>query len=339
MHRGKLSVVSCKSGRPFAVKVCRALAGALTERGSPAALLVPATERWFPNGEVKVVINRNIRGDDVYVIQNIANPLSSRSINDNLLALLVALDAARQSDAEHITAVIPYFPYSRQERKKGREAISAALVARFLEDAGVERVITMDIHAEAIAGFFRSAVLEDLHASRSIIPAFLDLYGRDPADRLAVVSPDTGSANRARHFSQKLGCALAICDKERDPVTGKVRSTRLVGDVRGRDVLIVDDMIDEGSSIVAAVEEVRRGGADHVYLACTFPFFNGPAIGRLEGLFWGGKIRCVMGTDALSRGKRFVSSHPWYREVSVAPLFAQVIFLINTKQSVSELLK
>lgn len=348
MHRGRLSVIGCKSGRLFSVRMCRAIVDGFRRRypgpgPSPDSerVSVPVTERIFPNGEVKVVVNGNIRGNDVYVVQSVVDPLSHRSVNDNLMAVLTAINAAHQSDAENITAVLPYFPYSRQERKKTREAITAAQIARFLEESGVDRVITLDIHAEAIAGFFRKASLENLHASAALIPCFLGLYPRPHPDKtLAVVSPDVGSANRARYFSKALKCTLAIGDKERDYGTGgRIVGMRLVGRVRRRDVLIVDDIIDTGDSMAKIIRAVKAAGAVDVYAACSFAFLNGPAIGLFDELHAEGHLKCLIGTDAVYRGRRFAELHPWYREVSVAPLFAEVISRINLKQSVSELLK
>lgn len=347
MHRGRLVIIGCKSGRAFSVRICRALAETF-RRGYPGVepnpgphrFAVSVTEKRFANGEIKVVINENIRGSDAYVVQSVCDPMSARSVNDNLMAVLTAINAAHQSDAETITAVLPCFPYSRQERKKTREAIAAAQVARFLEESGVDRVITVDIHAEAIAGFFRHATLEDLHASGVLIAEFLRIYPKSHCqETLAVVSPDVGSANRARHFSKKLGCSLAIGDKEREYTTGSIVGTRLVGDVAGKDALIVDDMIDQGGSVVEAVTSLKAAGAREVYVACTFALLNGPAIGLFDRLYREGSLKCVIGTDAIYRGRGFSAGHPWYREVSVAPLCAEVISRINSKQSVSELLK
>ncbi|MBN1423049.1 ribose-phosphate pyrophosphokinase [Candidatus Fermentibacteria bacterium] len=347
MHRGRLTIIGCKSGRLFSVRICRALAEAFRRRypgagpnPGPDRVAVSVTEKRFANGEVKVVINENIRGSDAYVVQSVCDPLSSRSVNDNLMAVLTAINAAHQSDAETITAVLPYFPYSRQERKKTREAITAAQIAGFLEASGVDRVLTLDIHAEAIAGFFRHATLEDLHASRVLIAEFLEVYpNANRQATLAVVSPDVGSANRARYFSKTLGCTLAIGDKERDYKAGSVVGTRLVGDVAGKDVLIVDDMIDQGSSMVEVITSVKEAGAREVYVACSFALLNGPAIGLFDLLYAQADLKCVIGTDAVYRGRGFTTAHPWYREVSVAPLFAEVISRINSKQSVSQLLK
>ncbi|HFB67556.1 MAG TPA: ribose-phosphate pyrophosphokinase, partial [Calditrichae bacterium] len=203
--RGQLSVIACDSGRPLAERIMKELNNiAKQEDEAIFHRLKYTTEVTFPNGEVKVVINENIRGDDLYVVQCIDDPLSEKTVNDNLLAVLTAIHAGYQSDADHITAVLPQFPYSRQERRKTREAISAKLVANMLESAGAQRVITLDIHSEAIQGFFNTAKLEDLHASGVIIDYLQNILKLDPT-RLVVTGPDVGSAERARHYSKVLG--------------------------------------------------------------------------------------------------------------------------------------
>lgn len=340
--RGKLSIIGCKSGRRFSARICRELERMFQRENEEIyTLSVPIREHVFPNGEVKTVIHQHIRGDDVYVVQCAIDPTCRRSVNDNLMALLTAINAAHQSDADSITAVLPYFPYSRQERKKTREGITASQVARFLEESGVDRVITLDIHAEAIAGFFTRATLDDLHASKVLIDAFTNLYAKEQdLGELVVVSPDVGSAGRARFFSNKLGTDMAIADKERDySAGGNIVSIRLVGDVYKKDVLIVDDLIDTGGSIANAVKLLKEKGARDIYVAASFTFLNQPAVQRLSDLHATHDLKFVIGTDAVHRGKQFCQKYPWYREVSVATLFAEVIYRINRKKSVSEMLR
>lgn len=293
----------------------------------------------FANGEIKTVVDENIRGDDVYVIQCVDDPLSKRSVNDNLMALVTAINAVYQSDPDSITAVIPQFPYSRQERKKTREPITARLVASMLEDAGANRVITLDIHAEAIEGFFQQAILEDLHASKDLIRFFRETITMDP-NRLCIVAPDTGGAHMARYYSNQFGCALAVVDKARDYTqTSVVESMRLVGDVKDKIVILPDDLVATGGTLINACRLLRDHGAAMIYVACSLPFFNGDAVRKLDAAAAEGLFEFVAGTDAVFRGPQFLKDHPWYREVSVAKLFAQVIFNINRRRSVSELLK
>ena len=338
--RGALSLIACNSGRSFAQRIIKAMNNIAREENEKTVFRLKDTEEIiFPNGEVKVVINEFIRGDDVYIIQCIDDPLSDRSVNDNLMAVVTAIHAAYQSDPDHITVVIPQYPYSRQERRKTREAITAKLVANLLEDAGAQRVITLDIHAEAIQGFFNFTKLEDMHASGEIIDYLLNNLKLDLTN-LVVTGPDVGSADRARHYSKVLETDLAIVDKARDYTkASKVESMRLVGEVKGKDALIVDDMIATGGTLLQAAGLLKEKGARDIYVAVSLPFFNGNAVERIDRAYKDGIIKMIIGTDAVFWGEAFVKNTPWYREVSVAPLFAKVIYNINKKRSVSALLR
>lgn len=338
VHRGRLSIVACNSGKPFASRVERSLIELIqAEDGVSEPVIRQSQEVTFANGEVKTVIEENIRGDDVYVFQCVDDPQSDKSINDNLMALVTAVNAVYQSDPDRITAVIPQFPYSRQERKKGREPITARLVANLLETAGADRVITLDIHAEAIEGFFERAILEDLHASRAII-AYIEK--NVPKSNLCIVAPDTGGADMARYYSNVFQCPLAVVDKARDySKASVVESMRLVGDVEGKRILLPDDLIATGGTLINACRLLREHGAAEIYLACSLPFFNGNAPEKLDRAHEEGLFEVLIGTDAVLHGEAFFKAHPWYREVSVAELFAHVLFNINRKRSVSALLK
>ncbi len=338
--RGVLSLIACNSGRSFAERIIKALNRIARQENDKTVFRLKDTEEIvFPNGEVKVVINEFIRGDDVYIIQCIDDPLSDRSVNDNLMAVVTAIHAAYQSDPDHITVVIPQYPYSRQERRKTREAISAKLVANLLEAAGAQRVLTLDIHAEAIQGFFNFTKLEDMHASGEIIDYIRENLNLD-LKNLVVTGPDVGSADRARHYSKVLETDLAIVDKARDYTkVSKVESMRLVGDVKDKDALIVDDMIATGGTLIQAATLLKEKGARDIYVAVSLPFFNGNAVERIDRAYADGIIKMIIGTDAVFWGEAFVQNTPWYREVSVAPLFAKVIYNINKKRSVSTLLR
>ncbi len=338
--RGALALMACNSGKGFANRIIKALNEIAREENENMTYRLKDTEEIvFPNGEVKVVINEYIRGDDLYIIQCIDDPLSNRTVNDNLMALITAIHAAYQSDPDHITAVIPQYPYSRQERRKTREAISAKLVANMLETAGAQRVLTLDIHSEAIQGFFNFTKMEDMHASGELIRYITEELKLD-TENLVVTGPDVGSADRARHYSKVLGTDLAIVDKARDySKISKVESMRLVGEVKDKNVLIVDDMIATGGTLLQAAALLKEKGARDIYVAVSLPFFNGNAVERIERAYRDGLIKLVIGTDAVFWGEAFVQNTPWYHEVSIAPLFAHVIYNINKKRSVSSLLK
>ena len=339
-NRGTLTLLACNSGKKFAERIINGLNKiAREEKEHKKYHLHDTDEIVFPNGEVKVVINESVRGGDLYVIQCIDDPLSDRSVNDNLMTLVTAIHAAYQADPDHITVVIPQYPYSRQERRKTREAMSAKLIAQLLENVGAERVLTLDIHAEAIQGFFNYTRLEDMHASGEILDFIKNNLKLDHKN-LVVTGPDVGSAEKARHYSKRLGTDMAIVDKARDySIPGKVESMRLVGEVKNKNVLIVDDMIATGGTLLHAASLLKERGAQDIYVAISLPFFNGNAVERIERAYQDGIIKLVIGTDAVFWGEAFVQNTPWYREVSVAPLFAHVIYNINKKLSVSQLLR
>ncbi|HGY57058.1 MAG TPA: ribose-phosphate pyrophosphokinase [Caldithrix abyssi] len=337
-ERGALSIMACDSGREFANRIITALNKVFKNEPHYIPLrLTESEEVNFANGEIKTVIKENIRGDDHYIVQCMDDPLSDRSINDNLIALFTAVNAAFQSDADSITVVIPQYPYSRQERKKTREGITAMQVARFLEVSGANRVITLDVHAEAIMGFFSTAKLEDLHASHTILKHFQNNYS---TENLIITAPDVGGAEKARFYSKVLKTDFAIVDKARDySKAGVIESMRLVGDVKDKNVLIPDDMVGTAGTIINAAKLLKDKGARDIYVTCSLPFFNGPAKERLSEAHEQGYIAKVIGTDAVFHGANFIESNTWYDEVSIAPLFAQVIYHINAKKSVSELLR
>ncbi|HEY9844540.1 MAG TPA: ribose-phosphate pyrophosphokinase, partial [Candidatus Obscuribacterales bacterium] len=295
--RGRLSIISCDSGKAFSQRIVSHL-NQLIGRHSDTCLRT-SREVFFSNKEVKTVIEDNIRGDDVYIVQCMDDPLlrNERSVNDNLMALCTAIDAAYNSDADRITAIIPQYPYSRQERKKGRESITARQIAMFLECSGADRVITLDIHAEPIEGFFRKGHFENIHASRTII----DHIRRrsSPIPDLTVVAPDVGSVERARFYSRELKADLAVVDKVRDySRPSQIESVRLIGDVKDRNILITDDMIATGGTIVNATKLLRSKGAKDIYLVSSLPYFNGAAVEKLDVAFKEGLIKSVIGTDA-----------------------------------------
>lgn len=337
-ERGALSIMACNSGKEFASRIVKSLNSKAIEPDQILDFrLIKSKEVYFANGEVKTLIEENIRGDDHYIIQCMDDPLSDKTINDNLMTLFTAINAAFQSDADSITAVIPQFPYSRQERKKTREGITARQIARFIEDSGANRVITLDIHAEAIMGFFNSARFEDLHASQIIIDHFLENYKKGD---LVITAPDVGGAEKARFYSKALEVDLAIVDKARNySKAGVIESMRLVGNVKDKNVLLPDDMISTGGTIVNAMKLLKDQGAKDIYVACSLPFFNGNAKEALSKSYQDGVLTKVIATDAVIHGDKFIKENPWYDEVSIAPLFAAVIHNINAKRSVSELLR
>ncbi len=277
--------------------------------------LVPTEHRTFASGEILTRFEVSIRGCDFFLVQSFGPP-----VNEWLMETLIMLDAAKRASAKRITVVAPYYPYSRQDKKgRGREPISARLVADLLKTAGADRVMSVDLHAAQIQGFFDGPV-DHLFAK----PVLLDHFERtlSAADRakLTVVSPDTGRVRVADTWSDSLGAPLAIIHKRRDPnVANQVTVNEIVGDVDGRVCLLVDDMIDTGGTIVKAAQALKNSGAERVIVAATHAIFSHPAVERLQDA----AIDEVVVTDTvpLPEDKRFDA----LTVLPIAPLLARAI--------------
>ncbi len=276
----------------------------------------------FSDGEIYFQILENVRGADVFVVQPCSHP-----VDNHLLELLLMIDAFKRASAWRITAVLPYYCYARQDRKdKPRVPISAKLVADLLETAGASRALTLDLHAPQIQGYFDIPV-DHLYGS----PVLVDYFRQMKLPNLTVVSPDAGGVERARAFAKKLGAPLAIVDKRRvDMDVTEVMN--LIGDVRGRSALIVDDIIDTAGTLVKTADALVREGATQVFAACTHAILSGPAVERLEN----SKISEVVATDSVpvSEAARVLKK---LRILSVADLFARGIRSIHEETSISEL--
>jgi len=338
-NRGHLGILTCKSGKTFSDMVVAHLADIYEEKQPEDRTFhyIDSSEIHFANGEIKTVINSPIRGHDAYIIQLMDDPLSEYSVNDNLMALGTAINAVYHSDAASITVVVPQFPNSRQEKRKGRESLTASMTASFLESCGAGRVLTIDIHAKATVGFFRKARMDNLRASKILMNDMVS--NRIVKEDTVIVAPDVGSVDAVRYYSRKMMKDMALIVKERDytePST--VVSTRLVGDVEGKDVMIIDDMIATGGTLLAACEKLKEFGAKDINVSVTFPFFNGQAVEKIGEAHKKGIIKSITGTNAVFRGEEFHKGHSWYREVDVTRLFADVIYRINHMESISALL-
>ena len=266
----------------------------------------------FSDGEVTVEIKQNVRARDVFVVQSTCAPT-----NENLMELLIMVDALKRSSAERISAVIPYFGYARQDRRprSTRVPISAKVVANMLQAVGVSSVIMMDLHADQIQGFFDIPV-DNIYAS----PVLLGDLRQKNYDDLLVVSPDVGGVVRARALAKQLGCDLAIIDKRR-PKANVSEVMHVIGDIEGRNCVIMDDMIDTAGTLVKAAEVLKERGAKKVYAYCTHPIFSGPAIERIAK---GTALDEVVVTNTIPLSDA-AAQCPKIRQVSVAPLIAQTI--------------
>jgi ribose-phosphate pyrophosphokinase len=275
----------------------------------------------FSDGEIFVQIDENVRGADVFLVQPTCPP-----VNDNLMELLVMLDAFKRASAARITAVLPYYGYARQDRKvQPRVPISAKLVANLIVAAGAQRLLALDLHVGQIQGFFDIPV-DHLFAAPVIIE---NIAERGLGDAV-VVSPDAGGVERARAIAKRLRVGLAIIDKRRDGPNVAV-FMHLIGEVKGRDVIIIDDLIDTAGTLVQAADALRREGARRILACGVHAVLSGPALARIEG----SPLEEVVVTNSIPLGKD--KEHPKIRVLSVAPLLAEAIRRIHDEESVSTL--
>jgi ribose-phosphate pyrophosphokinase len=308
-----MKIIACNSNRPLAEAVAAALNLPLTQ----------ASVRRFADMEIFVEIHDNVRGEDVFVIQSTSYPA-----NDNLMELLIMLEARRRGSARRITAVIPYFGYARQDRKSGpRTPISAKLVANLITEAGADRVLTLDLHAGQIQGFFDIPV-DNLFAAPLFARDIMERYkGRD----LMVVSPDVGGVVRARAIAARLHTDLAIIDKRR-PRAGVSEVMNVIGEVDGRDCILVDDIVDSGGTLCNAAEALLKNGARSASVYVTQGVFSGGAVARIGAA----PIEQMVVTDSIQATEAVrVSSN--IRQLTIAPLLAEAMRRISEESSVSTL--
>jgi ribose-phosphate pyrophosphokinase len=284
--------------------------------------LASAKVERFADGEVYVEINQNVRGVNCFVVQPTCTP-----VNDNLMELLVMTDALKRSSANPIVAVIPYFGYARQDRKtRPRTPISARLAADLLTAAGVHRVLAMDLHAGQIQGFFNIPV-DHIYAMPVMMEYLKTRFGSDTV----IVSPDAGGVERARAFSKRLDAGLAIIDKRR-PAPNVAELVNIIGDVRGRDAIIIDDMVDTAGTLCAAAKGLTDKGARGVYACISHGLLSGPAIERIHA----STIKELIITDSIPP-RPDVKASPKVRVLSVAPLLGEAVKRIHMGDSLSSL--
>jgi ribose-phosphate pyrophosphokinase len=285
--------------------------------------LVKAVVRRFADMEVFVEIQENVRGEDIFVIQSTSFPA-----NDNLMELLIVIDALRRASARRVTAVIPYFGYARQDRKVGpRTPISAKLVANLITRAGADRVLTVDLHAGQIQGFF-DIPTDNLYAMPVMVRDIQDYLGQD---NLMVVSPDVGGVVRARALAKRIGADLAIVDKRRERA-GESEVMNIIGDVEGRSCILIDDIVDSGGTICNAAEALLREGAKDVCAYATHGVLSGGAVARIKG----SKLKSLVITDSIASTEE-VAKCANIRRISIAPLIGEAMRRINNEESVSSL--
>ena len=287
--------------------------------------LVNTNIKRFPDNEIYVEINENIRGNSIFVVQSTSNP-----VNDNLMELLICIDALRRSSAKNITAVIPYFGYARQDRKVvPRTAISAKLVSNLITDAGANRILSVDLHAGQIQGFFDIPV-DNLFAT----PIFARHIKKNiKTNNLICVAPDVGGVERARALSRRINVNIAIIDKRR-PTPGKSEVMNIVGNVKHKICVIVDDIIDSGGTIVNAAKALKDKGAKEIYVYITHAVLSGSAVDKIKE----SQIKKLIITDTIDNSKKIKISKK-IEVISIAPMISEAIKRISNSTSVSSLFK
>ena len=308
-----MKIIACNSNRPLAEAISAYLNLPLTK----------ASVRRFSDMEVFVEIQENVRGEDVFVVQSTSYPA-----NDNLMELLVAIDALRRGSARRITAVIPYFGYARQDRKSGpRTPISAKLVANMISTAGADRVLTMDLHAGQIQGFFDIPV-DNLFAAPVLIRHIQDTMN---GDELVIVSPDVGGVVRARGLAKRLNADLVIIDKRREKA-GVSEVMNIIGEVEGRRCIMVDDIVDSAGTLCNASVALKEKGAASVFSYVTHGVLSGGAVARVAP----SPMETLVITDSIQATEAVRVSHN-IKQLTIAPLIAEAIRRISDESSVSSL--
>ena len=314
-HGNSIALLAGNSNKPLAEAIAKYLKMELS-----------ATEvKTFSDGEISVSIPETVRGKDVFIIQSTSSP-----VNSNLMELLIMVDAVKRASAAKITAVMPYFGYARQDRKaRPRDPITAKLVADMLEVAGVDSLVTLDLHAAQIQGFFDIPV-NHLYGAPILSKYYKELIKENPDDYI-VVSPDVGSVARARSFANDLGLTFAIIDKRR-PRANVMEVMNIIGDIEGKICLMVDDMIDTAGTIVNGAEALKKKGAKDVYACCSHGVLSGPAIERLTNSC----IKEIAVLDTIDFPEN-VANCPKIKKLSVAEYFAKAIYQIYHDKSLSEI--
>ncbi|KPQ08106.1 MAG: ribose-phosphate pyrophosphokinase PrsA [Rhodobacteraceae bacterium HLUCCA12] len=314
-------LISGNANRPLAQSIARRMS---LHRGMSVKLVDARVER-FNDQEIFVEVFENVRGEDMFIVQSTSNPA-----NDNLMELLIIADALKRSSAARITAVIPYFGYARQDRRtKARTPISAKLVANLITHAGIDRVLTLDLHATQIQGFFDIPV-DNLYAAPIFALDVLHNF-RGRLNDVVVVSPDVGGVARARELAKRIGCTLAIVDKRREK-PGEVAEMTVIGNVEGKTCIIVDDICDTAGTLCKAAEVLVEAGATEVHSYITHGVLSGPAVERITKSV----MKSLVITDSIEATDA-VKAAPNIRIVPTAPLFAQAILNTWNGTSVSSL--
>ena len=317
MNTRKLKIISGSSNPVLATKICDHL--------MECDGVVDTTIGQFPDGESKIEIHEDVRGCDVFVVQSTCKP-----VNDNIIELCLILDALKRSNCWRITAVLPYYGYARQDRKVNPQVpISAKAIANLIAISGVDRVVTVDLHAGQIQGFFDIPV-DNLYASPIFLKHILSGHINN-VDNLVVVSPDMGSTDRAKAYAKRIGCGMAIVYKRRDKLN-QIEEMILLGEVEGKDAIIIDDMVDSAGTLVSASNIIMDAGALSISAYCTHPVLSDPAIDRLNK----SKFNKIYVTDTIPLNEKSIACTK-LKVISIAELMGRAIYNIHHENRLCEL--
>jgi ribose-phosphate pyrophosphokinase len=333
--RAPFSIITCRSGIPLAKKIVKSL----SKKTARDIHLIESIQLQFANTEIKTVVDESIRGREVYIIQDVENHSEDMSTDQNLRSLYTTIDACRRCDAERITAVLPSYPYARQDKQDGRDGITAARVAWELEgEMGVDHLITIDLHNTAIQGFFRRAKIDNLKGG-SVLKPYLRKIIKEPKKSI-IMPTDLGGAKRANYFAQHLHTDIAFSYKKRDyRKVNCVQNIEILGNLENKNVYIIDDMIDTGGTLIRTIEKVEKMNVKKITAVCTLALFNGDSVKEFAKLHKKGVLDKVIGTDATYHSKEFLKENKWFKEISISSYFAEVIYRINRRQSIGDLLE
>jgi len=312
---------------------------------------IPTKFTRFANGEVKAEIEQSIRCRDIYIIQDVyskspgeysGNPAGYYSVNDHLMTLKVAVGAVASASAARITCVLPGYPYSRQHKRTGREPLTASDIGYELENMGVSRIATLDIHSKEIENRFTRMHLESFHASYSISKQLVELIDIEQDDWM-VVAPDTGAVSRATFFASNFKRPMAILYKERDyskaskdADSSNIKSMRLIGDVSGKDVFIADDMLDTGGTLINAMYKLKEEGAKKIIIGISLPMFSGNAVEKFNDAYRNQMFYRIVGCNSINQSTDLLGQE-WYCQADTTSLFAESIVRMNNGASMSDL--
>lgn len=328
--RGDLKIFANRSGESFARDIINELNSGEYSY-SEEIVLSEIKHMDFADGEYKPEICDSVRGCDCYLVQNCFDPTSERSVNDNLMESLECVDALKAAGAEKVTLIMPYHPFSRQDKSTKREPITMKLAADLISAVGVDNILTTDLHADQSIGFYnpQRTKIDNLKFSKILIPALEKIYSSDELKKLVVMGPDAGGAPRAKHYSNRLGTLMAYASKKRSYSEANiVEELRILGDIEGYNVFIIDDMIDTGGSMVKLVKDLKNMGALDIKLAVTHLLLNKDAVANLSSLDVD-----VMGSDSIPRKDSFWDENPNFKKISVASLYALAIHNLNNNLS------